>query len=121
MKSGSSATAPDSRGNVIWHDTVDVISPIAVPGRTFYTVRIPYHADFERFYAEARAIVTDIPQDGDPYGAEKVLQAQGDYDVFLLSATPDLYFTSLTYAQGAISAHCNLCLPGSSNSPASAS
>lgn len=91
----------DSRGNVIWHDTVDVISPIAVPGRTFYTVRIPYHADFERFYAEARAIVTDIPQDGDPYGAEKVLQAQGDYDVFLLSATPDLYFTSLTYAQGA--------------------
>ena len=51
----------DSRGNVIWHDTVDVISPIAVPGRTFYTVRIPYHADFERFYAEARAIVTDIP------------------------------------------------------------
>ena len=83
----------DSRGNVIWHDTVDVISPIAVPGRTFYTVRIPYHADFERFYAEARAIVTDIPQDGDPYGAEKVLQAQGDYDVFLLSATPDLYFT----------------------------
>ena len=91
----------DSRGNVIWHDTVDVISPIAVPGRTFYTVRIPYHADFERFYAEARAIVTDIPLDGDPYGAEKVLQAQGDYDVFLLSATPDLYFTSLTYAQGA--------------------
>ena len=91
----------DSRGNVIWHDTVDVISPIAVPGRTFYTVRIPYHADFERFYAEARAIVTDIPQDGDPYGAEKVLQAQGDYDVFLLSATPDLYFNSLTYAQGA--------------------
>ena len=67
----------DSRGNVIWHDTVDVISPIAVPGRTFYTVRIPYHADFERFYAEARAIVTDIPQDGDPYGAEKVLQAPG--------------------------------------------
>ena len=80
---------------------MDVISPIAVPGRTFYTVRIPYHADFERFYAEARAIVTDIPQDGDPYGAEKMLQAQGDYDVFLLSATPDLYFTSLTYAQGA--------------------
>ena len=83
----------DSRGNVIWHDTVDVISPIAVPDRTFYTVRIPYHADFERFYAEARAIVTDIPQDGDPYGAEKVLQAQGDYDVFLLSATPDLDFS----------------------------
>lgn len=91
----------DSRGNVVYHDTVDVITPIAVPGRTFHTVRIPYHADFGRFYEEARAIVTNIPQDGDPYGAEKALQAQGDYDVFLLSATPELYFTALTYAQAA--------------------
>lgn len=91
----------DSSGNVVYHDRVDVITPIAVPGRTFYTVRIPYHAEFDRFYARARAIVTGIPSDGDPYGEEKVLQAQGDYDVFLLSATPKLYFTSVTYAQGA--------------------
>ena len=90
-----------ARGEVAWYDTVDVITPIAVPGRTFYTVRIPYHAEFDRFYARARAIVTGIPSDGDPYGEEKVLQAQGDYDVFLLSATPKLYFTSVTYAQGA--------------------
>ena len=86
---------------VVYHDRVDVIQTIAVPGRTFYTVRIPYHAEFDRFYARARAIVTGIPSDGDPYGEEKVLQAQGDYDVFLLSATPKLYFTSVTYAQGA--------------------
>ena len=91
----------DARGEVVFHDTVDVITPIAVPGRTFCTVRIPYHEDFERFYAEARTLVTNTPQDADPYGAEKVLQAQGDYDVFLVSATPDLYFTSVTYAQGA--------------------
>ncbi|WP_295939839.1 CatA-like O-acetyltransferase [uncultured Alistipes sp.] len=91
----------DSRGKVVYHDTVDIITPIAVPGRTFFTVRIPYHADFEKFYAEARSIVTDIPADGDPYGVEKILQAQGDYDVVHLSATPNLYFTSVTYAQGA--------------------
>ena len=36
--------------------------------------------------------MTDIPADGDPYGEEKRLQAQGDYDVFLLSATPKLRF-----------------------------
>lgn len=41
----------DSSGNVVYHDRVDVITPIAVPGRTFYTVRIPYHAEFDRFYA----------------------------------------------------------------------
>ena len=46
----------DKNGQVVYHDTVDVISPIAVPGKTFYTVR-------------------------------------------LLSATPKLYFTSITYTQ----------------------
>lgn len=89
----------DSRGEVVWYDTVDILTPIAVPGRTFYTVRIPYHADFERFYAEARAMVTDIPSQGDPYGTVKEVLAQGDYDVILLSATPELYFTSMTYTQ----------------------
>ena len=51
----------DKNGQVVYHDQVDIISPIAVPGKTFYTVRIPYHADFERFYAEAYHIVHNIP------------------------------------------------------------
>lgn len=64
----------DKNGQVVYHDQVDIISPIAVPGKTFYTVRIPYHADFERFYAEAYHIVHNIPEEGDPYGAEKSLK-----------------------------------------------
>ncbi len=91
----------DALGCVVYHDTVDVITPIAVPGGTFHTVRIPWCEDFERFYAAARALVTDIPADGDPYGIIKTIQAQGDYDVFLLSAVPNLHFTSITYAQAA--------------------
>ena len=87
----------DKDGQVIFHDRVDVISPIAVPGKTFYTVRIPYHEDFKRFYAEAYALITNIPEDGDPYGAEKTLMQQGDYDVVHLSAVPKMYFTSTTY------------------------
>lgn len=43
----------DKNGQVVFHDRVDIISPIAVPGKTFYTVRIPYHEDFKHFYAEA--------------------------------------------------------------------
>lgn len=92
----------DSHGQVVWYDTVDVIAPIAVPGRTFYTVRIPYEADFARFYEKARHIVTHIPHDGDPYGTDKAIAAAGDFDVFLLSATPNLYFTSVTYTQMAV-------------------
>ena len=53
----------DKNGQVVYHDQVDIISPIAVPGKTFYTVRIPYHADFERFYAEAYHIVHNIPEE----------------------------------------------------------
>ena len=87
----------DKNGQVVYHDQVDIISPIAVPGKTFYTVRIPYHADFERFYAEAYHIVHNIPEEGDPYGAEKILAEQGDYDVVHLSAVPKMYFTSITY------------------------
>ena len=92
----------DKNGQVVYHDTVDVISPIAVPGKTFYTVRIPYREDFEAFYAEARRIVTSIPADGDPYGTDKQIAEQGDFDVFLLSATPKLYFTSVTYTQQSV-------------------
>lgn len=92
----------DKNGQVVYHDTVDVISPIAVPGKTFYTVRIPYREDFEAFYAEACRIVTSIPADGDPYGTDKQIAEQGDFDVFLLSATPKLYFTSVTYTQQSI-------------------
>ena len=72
----------DKNGQVVYHDQVDIISPIAVPGKTFYTVRIPYHADFERFYAEAYHIVHNIPEEGDPYGAEKVIKEQ---EILILS------------------------------------
>ena len=58
----------DKNGQVVLHDTVDVITPIAVPGRTFYTVRIPYHPDFDTFYREARRIITSIPEDGGSAG-----------------------------------------------------
>lgn len=89
----------DKNGQVAYYDTVDITSPITVPGKTFYTVRIPYQKDFETFYREARRIITSIPADGDPYGTDKQIAEQGDFDVVLLSATPKLYFTSITYTQ----------------------
>lgn len=89
----------DKEGRVVLHDAVDIITPIAVPGKTFYTVRVPYHADFDTFYGEARRIITSIPPDGDPYGTDKAIARQGDFDVILLSALPRLHFTSITYTQ----------------------
>lgn len=96
----------DKNGQIVFHDQVDIISPIAVPGKTFYTIRLPYHEDFNRFYAEAYTLVTNIPEDGDPYGTEKVLTRQGDYDVVHLSAVPKMYFTSITYTLAEVGKGC---------------
>lgn len=89
----------DAERRVVYFDTVDMLSPIKVKenGR-FFTVRFPWHEDFETFYAEAKAIIGAIDPNGEPYTAE---QKGGKelLDVMLLSATPDLYFTSLTCTQ----------------------
>lgn len=89
----------DAEGRVVYFDTVDMLSPIKVKenGR-FFTVRFPWHEDFETFYTEAKAVINAVDPDGDPYTAE---QKGGKelLDVILLSATPDLYFTSLTCTQ----------------------
>lgn len=87
----------DQEGRVVYYDNVDVLTPIAVPGRTFFTIRVKYYEDFDKFYTEAHKQITTIPADGDPYGADRMVGEQGDYDVILLSATPKLYFTSIGY------------------------
>lgn len=97
----------DAQGRVVFHDRVDIITPIAVPGRTFYTVRIPYEEDFGIFYAGASRLITNIPADGDPYGAEKKLMSIGDYDVVHLSAVPGMHFTSITYTVARPGNACN--------------
>lgn len=89
----------DNEGHVIFHDTIDVTTPIAVPGRTFYTVRVPYEPDFSRFAETAKGIISNIPEDGNPYQTDLDIIKEGIYDVFALSATPKLYFTSMSYTQ----------------------
>lgn len=87
---------PDGDG-VCWHDCIGATVPIAVEGGTFYTVLIPYVADYDTFYDEAKDIMANIPQDGDPYGVNRRLIESGDTGVINISATPGLYFSSITY------------------------
>lgn len=90
----------DPEGRVVLYDQIDVLSPIKIKENgKFFTIRFPYHEDFETFYQEARKIIDSIPKDGDPYAAENGEVANGDYGLILLSATPDLYFTSITGTQ----------------------
>ena len=90
----------DDEGQIIYFETVDVLCPIRMKENgKFFTVRIPWITGFEDFHREARRIIASIPEDGDPYGTDKEIAAQGDFDVILLSATPKLYFTSISYTQ----------------------
>lgn len=90
----------DSEGRVVFYDTIDMLSPIKIKKNgKFFTIRFPYHEDFNAFYEEARRAIDSIPEDGDPYAAENEEVAGGDYGLILLSATPDLYFTSITGTQ----------------------
>ena len=74
----------DPDGRVVLYDTIDMLSPIKIKENgKFFTTRFPYHNDFDTFYQEARLIIDAIPEDG----------------LILLSATPDLYFTSITGTQ----------------------
>ncbi len=89
----------DPKGNIVYFDTVDILSPIKVKANgKFFTARFPWHDDFQSFYTSARKIMESLDPEGDPYEAEKT-GGKDLLDVFLLSATPDLYFTSISCTQ----------------------
>lgn len=87
---------PDGDG-VCWFDTIGATVPVAVEGGTFYTVLVPYVEDYDEFYRRVREITASIPPDGDPYGVNRELIERGETGVVNISATPNLYFTSMTY------------------------
>ncbi|MEG0463229.1 chloramphenicol acetyltransferase [Bacteroides sp.] len=90
----------DRSGNVVYYDKIDVLTPIKIDEQGhFHTVRIPYHTDFATFYREAQAIIQHLPTESKPYSSEEQGADNDDFDIILLSATPDLYFTSITATQ----------------------
>lgn len=82
---------------VCWFDSIGATVPVAVEGGTFYTVLVPYVGDYAEFYARTRHILSDIPEDGDPYGVNRQLIESDETGGINVSATPGLYFTSMTY------------------------
>ena len=96
----------DAQGQIVWYDTVDIITPIALPSGNFCTVRIPYQVDFDEFAARAEHLIQENARSGDPYGVEQSIFASGEYDIVHLSAVPRLYFTAMTYTWYRIGQGC---------------
>lgn len=88
---------PTPEGGVCWFDKIGATVPVAVPGKTFYTVLIPYEENEDLFYTQTQNLITHIPPDGDPYGVNSELIRTAETGVVNISATPKLYFTGMTY------------------------
>lgn len=90
----------DRENRVVLYDKVEMLTPIKINDEgKFFTIQIPYTEDFNAFHEESQRIIRNIPKDGNPYDAEAQSPDNEDFDIILLSATPDLYFTSLTCTQ----------------------
>ncbi len=87
----------DTRGRILLFDRVGVVTPIKTPAGNFYMVHIPMADTFDDFLIRAQMAIGSIPRDGSPF--EQQHNAGRDLNIVHLSATPDLYFTSITYAR----------------------
>lgn len=87
---------PEGDG-VAWYDEVGATVPLSAPGGGFVTVLIPYIKEFEAFEANVKEICANVPADATPYGVNQRLIESGETGVVNISATPRLYFSSVTY------------------------
>ena len=83
-------------GDIVRYDRIDVITPIKLPGQDhFTTMKFAYAPVREEFIA-AINLAIDEAKNLSSFGVEDALN---EFDVVLLSATPNLPFTSLTCTQ----------------------
>lgn len=83
-------------GDIAYYDKIDVLSPIRLPGHeSFTTLRFPYIDDRAAFISSIQEIIEKADAQTS-FGEEESLE---EYDVVLVSAIPDLAFTSISYTQ----------------------
>ncbi len=87
----------DGDDGVAWYDTVGATVPVTGPQGGFVTVLIPYIKDYDSFAARVRDIIAGVGPTDTPYGVNRRLIDTGQLGVVNISATPGLYFTSMTY------------------------
>lgn len=85
-----------SEGLIIYYDKIDVLAPVKLHGHeSFVTLRFPYKSERAEFISAVNEII--MSADGlSSYGVEEDLK---EYDVILVSAIPDLPFTSVSFTQ----------------------
>ncbi len=86
----------NTEGDIVKYTAIDVLSPIKLPGRdSFTTLRFPYSSNRDEFISSYKEIIKKADNQSS-FGEEENLT---EYDVVLVSAVPDLSFTSISYTQ----------------------
>lgn len=82
--------------DIVRYDRIDVLTPIRLAGAKHFTsIRFNYTPDRKNFIKYMQKNIDSV-KNGNSYGAEDDLE---EFDIVLLSATPDLPFTSLSCTQ----------------------
>ena len=91
----------DAQDQVIFFDEIDITTPILLnDDGDCSIVRIPLIKDFTKFYAKAKQIIEVAKGETESnFGVDNLNEENDPYSTIFLSATPDLYFTSLVGAQ----------------------
>lgn len=91
----------DGEDKVVLYEMISLLTPIKVgKNGEFTTIKVPYHLTFEKFNKVMDDIVSEIdPDDPEPYFKEIDAEEKKFSDLVLVSALPDLHFTSITCTQ----------------------
>lgn len=91
----------DGTDQVVLYDRISVLTPINISSNgDFTTIKVPYHLTFEKFTSVMDEIVDSLDKtSAEPYFVEEDTQKRGFSDVIVVSALPDLHFTSVSPTQ----------------------
>ena len=91
----------EGKETVVLYDKISLLTPIRI-GRNgeFTTIKVPYHLTFEKFNKVMDEIVAALdPDNHEPYFNEGESEKKEFLDMVLVSALPELNFTSVTCTQ----------------------
>lgn len=91
----------DGQEQVVLYDRISLLTPVQVgKNGEFTTIRVPFHLTFEKFCKVMDEIIEAVDKDNpEPYFVEQDAHARGFSDMIVVSALPDLHFTSITATQ----------------------
>ena len=91
----------EGEDKVVLYDHISLVTPIQTGNNgEFTSIRVPYHLTYEKFTSVMDEIIASLEgEEPEPYFQEADAESRGFTDLVVVSALPDLHFTSVTATQ----------------------